>query len=119
MKLEYEYIEDYKGRSIYQDMSDGYYIALAYDENDKLISREGTLELVKHDIDSCKENRVYKIGDKIVIMKQDIQDLPTTLGTITNILEPRITIKLDNSHKEVKLWPKEIRPREGQKYGKF
>ena len=45
-----EYIKHYKDHEIWQDMDDGYFIA--YDDNDKQIAREATMNLVKSDIDT-------------------------------------------------------------------
>lgn len=46
---QYDYIRDYRGCSIYQDMDDGAFVA--YGDNDCQISREDTLKMVKGDID--------------------------------------------------------------------
>ena len=46
---QYDYIDDYKGCSIYQDMYNGAFVA--YNINNHQISREDTLEMVKSDID--------------------------------------------------------------------
>jgi hypothetical protein len=46
---QYDYIKDYRGCSIYQDMDDGAFVA--YDDDDHQISREDTLKMVKGDID--------------------------------------------------------------------
>ncbi|KKL98898.1 hypothetical protein LCGC14_1819870, partial [marine sediment metagenome] len=54
---------------------------------------------------------MYKIGDKVVILRKDIKDLPTTLGTITDIRGHLIMVRPDNSRREIKLYLKEIRPR--------
>ncbi len=46
MTSQEEYIEDYKGYIILQDMENGYFVA--YDnENDKQIAREATLQLTR------------------------------------------------------------------------
>ncbi len=63
---------------------------------------------------------MYKIGDKVVILRKDIKDLPTTLGTITGIRGHLIMVRPDNSQREIELYLKEIRPREeGRINGKF
>ena len=63
--------------------------------------------------------KVYRIGDKVVIMKKNIKDLPTTLATITSIRGYRIMVRPDNSRREIELYQKEIRPREKPNCGKF
>lgn len=48
--MEFEYIKDYKGYPIYQDMDNGYFVA--FDNEDNIVSNEGTLEMVKTHIDN-------------------------------------------------------------------
>jgi len=62
---------------------------------------------------------MYKVGDKVVILRKDIKDLPTTLGTITNINGSYIIVRFNNSRREIELYPNEIRPREESIHGKF
>lgn len=52
MKAEgvYEYIKEYKTFSIYQDSEDGYFVAI--DENDTILHREATMDLVLSSIDN-------------------------------------------------------------------
>lgn len=45
----YRHIQDYKDCSIFQDRTDGYFVA--FDSNGEQISREGALKLVRADID--------------------------------------------------------------------
>ena len=45
----YEYIEDYKGCSIHQDMRNG--IFMAYDNNGCKVSQEHTLKMLKDGVD--------------------------------------------------------------------
>ncbi len=54
---------------------------------------------------------MYKIGDKIVILRKDIADMPTTFGTITTIDGDYIMVRFDNSRREVELYPNEIKLR--------
>ena len=54
---QYEYIEDYGGYSIWQDMDDGYFVA--YDDDDKQVAREGTLKLVKEVLDDDYFKKLY------------------------------------------------------------
>ena len=46
MKVEetYEYIQDYKNYSVYQDMDDGYFVII--DVNDNILYREATIDLL-------------------------------------------------------------------------
>ena len=45
----YKHIKDYGTLSIYQDMDDGYFVAI--DENDNILHREATMDLVLSSID--------------------------------------------------------------------
>ena len=49
--MEYEYINDYKGYSIFQDMDNGYYVA--YDDLDNVIAYEATMAMIEKEI-NCK-----------------------------------------------------------------
>ncbi len=50
LEAEEEYIEDYKGYAIAQDMADGYF--LAYDDDEVIIAREDTPKMLKWCIDN-------------------------------------------------------------------
>ncbi|KKN06307.1 hypothetical protein LCGC14_1078620 [marine sediment metagenome] len=63
--------------------------------------------------------KMYKIGDKVVILRKDIKDLPTTLATITGTRGYYIIVRPDNSRREIELYPEEIRSREKPNRGKF
>ena len=47
---DYEYITEYKGYAIYQDMYTGYFYAS--DEDDHIFTYEATQKMVKQDIDN-------------------------------------------------------------------
>jgi len=49
---DYEYITDYKGYAIYQDMENGYFYA--HDSNYKIVAYEATRKMVKSTIDHLK-----------------------------------------------------------------
>jgi len=50
---DYEYITEYKGYTIYQDMETGYFHAS--DEDDYVFSCEATQKMVKQDIDQKEQ----------------------------------------------------------------
>ena len=45
-----EYVEDYRGCSIWQGMDDGYFVA--YDDDDKCVAREATLKFIEEVLDN-------------------------------------------------------------------
>jgi regulatory protein YycI of two-component signal transduction system YycFG len=44
-----EFVTDYKGHAIYQDMDNGYFYTS--DEDDNVISYEATMEMLREDLD--------------------------------------------------------------------
>lgn len=48
---QYDYIEDYRGCTIYQDMDNGAFLAYDHNDPDKPVARGFILRTLKHDID--------------------------------------------------------------------